>query len=63
MKLTFCQGGIGPADQLEVVAKSKSDGKNFIDSSEWIELPVGHNLVDHTNVSPLHTRARPFRLR
>lgn len=41
-------GGIGPQDQLEIVASSK-DGETFIDRSEWINLPVGYNLIDHLN--------------
>ncbi|KAH8158440.1 hypothetical protein CIB48_g9809 [Xylaria polymorpha] len=43
-------GGIGPSDQLEVV-KSSKDGPSMISSDEWINLPVGYNLVDHVNVS------------
>jgi cellobiose dehydrogenase (acceptor) len=43
-------GGIGPVDQLEIVASS-DDGPTFISEDEWINLPVGENLVDHTNVS------------
>lgn len=44
-------GGIGPQDQLEIVANSTTDGPVFISDDEWILLPVGHNLEDHTNVS------------
>lgn len=44
-------GGIGPADQLDVVASSASDGKSFIGKEDWINLPVGYNLMDHVNVS------------
>lgn len=44
-------GGIGPADQLEIVAASASDGKAFIEKESWIDLPVGYNLMDHVNVS------------
>ncbi|RYO77912.1 hypothetical protein DL766_001885 [Monosporascus sp. MC13-8B] len=43
------RSGIGPDDQLKVVAGSRSDGAGFISESEWINLPVGYNLVDHTN--------------
>ncbi|RYO74473.1 hypothetical protein DL764_010817 [Monosporascus ibericus] len=43
------RSGIGPDDQLKVIAGSRSDGAGFIDESEWIKLPVGYNLVDHTN--------------
>ncbi|KAG9255545.1 cellobiose dehydrogenase-like protein [Emericellopsis atlantica] len=42
------RSGIGPQDQLEVVAAS-ADGPDMIDESEWIKLPVGYNLEDHTN--------------
>ena len=43
------RSGIGPADQLEVV-KGSTDGPTMIKSDEWINLPVGYNLEDHTNV-------------
>lgn len=46
------RSGIGPEDQLEVVAASSRDGETMIDSDQWIDLPVGYNLEDHTNVSP-----------
>jgi len=42
------RSGIGPADQLAVVAASK-DGPTFITKNEWINLPVGSNLMDHLN--------------
>ncbi|ORY65545.1 cellobiose dehydrogenase [Pseudomassariella vexata] len=42
------RSGIGPADQLAVVANS-SDGATMIPQSDWINLPVGHNLIDHLN--------------
>lgn len=43
------RSGIGPTDQLEIVAASATDGDTMIDSSEWIVLPVGQNLVEQTN--------------
>ncbi|KAK3494806.1 uncharacterized protein B0T23DRAFT_118243 [Neurospora hispaniola] len=42
------RSGIGPKDQLEVV-KASADGPTMVSNSSWIDLPVGHNLVDHTN--------------
>lgn len=42
------RSGIGPADQLAVV-KASTDGPTMINSTEWIKLPVGSNLEDHTN--------------
>ncbi|KAK9425521.1 putative Fungal cellulose binding domain-containing protein [Seiridium unicorne] len=42
------RSGIGPTDQLEVV-QSSTDGPTMINSTEWITLPVGYNLDDHTN--------------
>lgn len=45
-------GGIGPADQLEIVKGSAKDGETMISEDQWIDLPVGYNLEDHTNVSP-----------
>ena len=49
--LTWRIGGIGPEDQLEIVANSAIDGETMIGRNEWINLPVGYNLEDHTNVS------------
>lgn len=46
-KILF-RSGIGPADQLEIVQNS-TDGSTMIESTEWINLPVGKNLDDHTN--------------
>jgi cellobiose dehydrogenase (acceptor) len=41
------RSGIGPQDQLEIVAKA--EGNKMVDSSQWLNLPVGYNLDDHTN--------------
>ncbi|KAI8963724.1 hypothetical protein F5Y11DRAFT_135832 [Daldinia sp. FL1419] len=49
------RSGIGPADQLEVVASSASDGKAFIAKDDWINLPVGYNLMDHVNTDTYFT--------
>ena len=46
-KILF-RSGIGPTDQLTIV-KGSSDGPKMIASSEWINLPVGENLGDHTD--------------
>jgi len=46
-KLLF-RSGIGPADQLAIVAGSK-DKDTFIAKEQWINLPVGYNLIDHLN--------------
>jgi cellobiose dehydrogenase (acceptor) len=46
-KILF-RSGIGPADQLQVV-KGSTDGPTMISNNSWINLPVGHNLEDHTN--------------
>ncbi|KAL1839743.1 hypothetical protein VTJ49DRAFT_1209 [Mycothermus thermophilus] len=43
------RSGIGPQDQLEVVAASEKDGPTFISQDSWIDLPVGYNLDDHLN--------------
>lgn len=48
-KLLF-RSGIGPKEQLEVVKNSAIDGATFINSTQWINLPVGQNLNDHVNV-------------
>ncbi|KAF2753880.1 cellobiose dehydrogenase [Pseudovirgaria hyperparasitica] len=47
-KILF-RSGIGPADQLKTVASSALDGASFANQSDWIILPVGHNLNDHAN--------------
>ncbi|XXH03587.1 hypothetical protein Hte_009992 [Hypoxylon texense] len=49
------RSGIGPADQLEIVAGSSSDGKSFIAKESWIDLPVGYNLMDHVNTDTFFT--------
>ncbi|KAF4631847.1 cellobiose dehydrogenase [Cudoniella acicularis] len=46
-KLLF-RSGIGPTDQLQVVASS-TDGPKMINSTSWINLPVGYSLIDHFN--------------
>ena len=48
-KILF-RSGIGPKDQLEIVANS-SDASNLISQDQWIDLPVGYNLMDNINVS------------
>lgn len=45
------RSGIGPKEELETVAKSAQDGATMIKSADWINLPVGRNIVDHVNVS------------
>ncbi|CAI0652749.1 unnamed protein product [Colletotrichum noveboracense] len=45
-KLLF-RSGIGPEDQLRIVQRS-TDGPDFIEEAQWIKLPVGRNLHDHT---------------
>jgi cellobiose dehydrogenase (acceptor) len=47
-KLLF-RSGIGPRDQLETVRNA--EGSKMISEDQWIELPVGHNLMDNINVS------------
>lgn len=46
-KILF-RSGIGPTDMLNIV-KASSDGPKMIASTSWINLPVGYNLMDHTN--------------
>jgi len=44
------RSGIGPTDQLNIVQAS-ADKTTMINSTQWINLPVGYNLDDHLNVS------------
>lgn len=41
--------GIGMSDALEVV-QSGTSGVTLPDESDWISLPVGHNLMDHAQI-------------
>ncbi|KAM3417617.1 Cellobiose dehydrogenase [Cercospora zeina] len=41
------RSGIGPQAQLETV--SDAEGDKMIESADWIKLPVGRNLDDHTS--------------
>ncbi|KAL8357181.1 hypothetical protein RB598_002152 [Gaeumannomyces tritici] len=47
-KILF-RSGIGPRDQLEVVAGV--EGGEMTPPSQWIELPVGQELDDHVNTA------------
>ncbi|KAH6657577.1 hypothetical protein BKA67DRAFT_532778 [Truncatella angustata] len=49
--------GIGRSDALSIV-KGGTSGVSLPASSEWIDLPVGHNLMDHAQV-PLQFTANP----
>ncbi|KAI4600594.1 hypothetical protein KJ359_000953 [Pestalotiopsis sp. 9143b] len=49
--------GIGRSDALSIV-QGGTTGVSLPDSSEWIDLPVGHNLMDHAQV-PLQFTAAP----
>ncbi|OQO14041.1 hypothetical protein B0A48_00917 [Cryoendolithus antarcticus] len=44
-KILF-RSGIGPQDQLTIV--QKAEGTKMINSSQWLNLPVGYSLDDHT---------------
>jgi len=59
-KILF-RSGIGPTDMLNIVAAS-SDGPKMISRSEWINLPVGYNLSDHTNTNIVisHPSIKPY---
>lgn len=47
------RSGIGPQDQLEVV--QKAEGTKMIKEADWLNLPVGENLDDHTNTDVVIT--------
>jgi cellobiose dehydrogenase (acceptor) len=52
-KILF-RSGIGPSDQLNIV--KQAEGSKLIDSSQWINLPVGQNLQDHTQTDIVWTQ-------
>ncbi|CAN8106388.1 unnamed protein product [Discula destructiva] len=52
-KLLF-RSGIGPTDQLTVV-KGSSEGATMIAESDWINLPIGYNLVEQMNTDVIIT--------
>lgn len=52
-KILF-RSGIGPTDQLNIVKSSTDAG--MIASSSWIRLPVGYNVLDHTNTDMVFTQ-------
>ncbi|KAH8155796.1 uncharacterized protein LAJ45_00808 [Morchella importuna] len=54
-KILF-RSGIGPTDQLNVV-KSSLEGAAMQATSEWIRLPVGYNVLDHTNTDMVFSHA------
>ncbi|KAH8887786.1 hypothetical protein GQ53DRAFT_872520 [Thozetella sp. PMI_491] len=43
------RSGIGPTDQIETVRTSFEDGFVLTPRTNWIDLPVGYNLMDHLN--------------
>ncbi|TKA81238.1 hypothetical protein B0A55_02376, partial [Friedmanniomyces simplex] len=47
------RSGIGPQDQLEIV--KGAEGAKMVNSSQWLNLPVGYNLDDHTNTDVVIT--------
>ncbi|PGH26426.1 hypothetical protein AJ80_01924 [Polytolypa hystricis UAMH7299] len=47
------RSGIGLEDSLQIVSDSSTDGDTMIGSDQWINLPVGQNLVDHVNTDIL----------
>lgn len=51
--------GIGMSDALEIV-QSGSSGVTLPDESDWISLPVGHNLMDHAQIPLQFTTATNF---
>ncbi|KAK8080189.1 hypothetical protein PG997_008007 [Apiospora hydei] len=39
--------GIGPAKQIRIVQQSETTNVTLPDESQWINLPVGKNILDH----------------
>lgn len=54
------RSGIGSLDQLQVVAGVESS--KMPPQSQWIYLPVGYNLMDHTNTDMVfeHPNIKPY---
>ncbi|KAF8423424.1 cellobiose dehydrogenase, partial [Tirmania nivea] len=48
-RVVLSAGVFGTAKILFRSELASSDGPKMIDSSDWINLPVGYNLMDHTN--------------
>ncbi|KUI55306.1 Cellobiose dehydrogenase [Cytospora mali] len=51
--------GIGRSDALEIV-KSGTTGVELPDETDWIDLPVGHNLMDHSQLPLQFTTTTNF---
>lgn len=51
--------GIGMSDALEIV-QSGTSGVTLPDEADWINLPVGHNLLDHAQIPLQFTTATNF---
>ncbi|RPA87987.1 hypothetical protein BJ508DRAFT_202535 [Ascobolus immersus RN42] len=55
------RSGVGPEDALTVVAAS-ADKDKMVAKADWINLPVGYNVMDHTNTDVLvsHPNVVPY---
>ncbi|KAI0036403.1 cellobiose dehydrogenase [Vararia minispora EC-137] len=54
MRILF-QSGIGPADQLAIVASNPTAAANLPPSNQYISLPVGMNVSDNPSINLVFT--------
>jgi len=45
------RSGIGPSDQLKLVESNPDASKDLPDPSDYINLPVGYNVMDHPSIN------------
>jgi cellobiose dehydrogenase (acceptor) len=45
------RSGIGPQDQLQLVEANPDASKDLPDPSNYIDLPVGYNVMDHPSIN------------
>lgn len=45
------RSGIGPSEQLQIVEANPDAAKDLPDRSDYINLPVGHNIMDHPSIN------------
>ncbi|KAF7760214.1 CAZyme family AA8 [Agaricus bisporus var. burnettii] len=49
------RSGIGPSEQLQIVEANPDAAKDLPDPSDYINLPVGYNVMDHPSINLVFT--------